>query len=180
MKKLIIFCIITGLLVTACGRRDEAEAESETETVAQAAIVTPTASGPAATSTPLPTPKPRTEIVESPVQQPVTDSQASSPIAPPANSDAMSPLAGSEELVAKAKELLIQTPGVRTTAADISLLSMESRDWSDGSLGCPKEGQMYTQAITPGFLILLEANGEVYEFHSNMRDHVVPCFEGEK
>lgn len=37
--------------------------------------------------------------------------------------------------------------------------------WSDGSLGCPEPGMMYTQALVPGSLLVLESNGELFSYH---------------
>lgn len=81
---------------------------------------------------------------------------------------------GSETLIARAKEDLVQRLGL-STVADVRLVSVEARDWPDTSLGCPQEGFMYAQVITPGFRIILEAGGERYEYHSDMNDAVVLC-----
>jgi hypothetical protein len=39
-------------------------------------------------------------------------------------------------------------------------------DWPDGSLGCPREGESYSQVVTPGFLVRLQADGQVYSVHT--------------
>ena len=44
-----------------------------------------------------------------------------------------------------------------TARADIKVLSAEAVTWPDGSLGCPQPGMMYTQALVPGFRIVLQA-----------------------
>ena len=54
---------------------------------------------------------------------------------------------------------------------------MEAVEWSDASLGCPQEGFMYAQVITPGYLIILEAQGEQYEYHTDQTTNVVLCQE---
>lgn len=38
--------------------------------------------------------------------------------------------------------------------------------WSDGSIGCPRPGRVYTQALVEGALIELEASGVRYSYHS--------------
>jgi hypothetical protein len=38
-------------------------------------------------------------------------------------------------------------------------------DWPDASLGCPKPGEMYAQALTPGYLVLVQADEQVYSVH---------------
>jgi hypothetical protein len=50
---------------------------------------------------------------------------------------------------------------------DVTILSIEEVEWRDGSLGCPEPGMVYIQAIIPGYRILLEANGETYEVHTD-------------
>ncbi len=50
---------------------------------------------------------------------------------------------------------------------NIRLVKQEAVDWSDSSLGYPEEGMMYMQVITPGFRIILNAEGKLYEYHSD-------------
>lgn len=38
--------------------------------------------------------------------------------------------------------------------------------WSDGSLGCPKPGMMYTQALVPGYELILEVDGQLASYHA--------------
>ena len=47
--------------------------------------------------------------------------------------------------------------------------------WSDGSLGCPEEGMMYTQAIVEGYLLTLEVDGQRYDYHGAMGDDPFLC-----
>ena len=37
--------------------------------------------------------------------------------------------------------------------------------WSDGSMGCPQPGQFYTQALVPGYRIVIAADSETFEYH---------------
>ncbi len=37
--------------------------------------------------------------------------------------------------------------------------------WSDGSLGCPEDGTMYTQALVPGYLLTIEVAGQRVAYH---------------
>jgi hypothetical protein len=37
--------------------------------------------------------------------------------------------------------------------------------WSDGSLGCPEDGMMYTQALVDGYLLTLEVDGQRVAYH---------------
>ena len=60
----------------------------------------------------------------------------------------------------------------------IQLVSVEAVEWSDASLGCPQPGMMYAQVITPGYLLVMEAGGEQYTYHTDMDRFVVLCEEG--
>jgi hypothetical protein len=59
--------------------------------------------------------------------------------------------------------------------SEMSVISVEAVDWPDTSLGCPQPGLMYAQVITPGFLIVLEAKGQSYEYHTGRTEQVVLC-----
>lgn len=55
---------------------------------------------------------------------------------------------------------------LEVSVSEISVISVEAVDWPDTSLGCPEPGMAYAQVITPGYLIVLEAKGQAYEYHS--------------
>ena len=72
---------------------------------------------------------------------------------------------------------LATADAARRTGADpgaVRIVRIETRDWPDRSLGCPRPGMGYAQAITPGYLIVAEASGQHLEYHT---DHaqVVLC-----
>jgi hypothetical protein len=48
----------------------------------------------------------------------------------------------------------------------LKVLSAEAVTWSDGSLGCPQPGMMYTQALVPGYRVRIEAGGQVLDYHA--------------
>lgn len=47
---------------------------------------------------------------------------------------------------------------------DIDLIVGEPVTWTDGSLGCPEPGMMYTQALVDGFHVVVEAGGEELDY----------------
>lgn len=63
-------------------------------------------------------------------------------------------------------------------AAQIMLLSAERVIWSDGSLGCPQPGMMYTQALVPGLRIRIRAGTESLDYHASERGALVLCPPG--
>lgn len=49
---------------------------------------------------------------------------------------------------------------------EVRVVTAEEVTWSDGSIGCPQAGQAYTQALVPGFRVVLEVGGEERHFHA--------------
>lgn len=49
-------------------------------------------------------------------------------------------------------------------ATDVTVLTAEAETWSDGSLGCPKDGEMYTQALVDGYQVVVEVAGTEYDY----------------
>ena len=47
--------------------------------------------------------------------------------------------------------------------ADVSLVSAEPRNFNDSSLDCPAAGIAYQQVITPGHLVIVEAEGRRFD-----------------
>lgn len=47
----------------------------------------------------------------------------------------------------------------------IAVEEVTETEFSDASLGVPEPGQSYAQIITPGYVIMLEADGETYQYH---------------
>lgn len=107
--------------------------------------------------------------------------------APTANSDAAypGPVDGGdalyltpdmERLIAAAKADLSEETGA--AADDIRLVSMELTTWSDGGLGCPEPGMMYTQALVDGYILLLQVDDTVYSYHTAGTTSFVRCESG--
>lgn len=82
---------------------------------------------------------------------------------------------GSEDAVQLAKEDLARRLDLSSDVIDV--VSVEEVEWPDTSLGCPQPGMMYAQVITPGYCVVLGAEGQIYEYHSGGRQ-VVLCADG--
>jgi hypothetical protein len=74
-----------------------------------------------------------------------------------------------EEVIALAE----QETGV--DRSEIEVILAEAVTWSDGSIGCPEEGLMYTQALVPGFRVILDIAGEELAFHASEAGEFSPC-----
>jgi len=79
-------------------------------------------------------------------------------------------------LVRLAREDLARRLGI--PADEIAVVSVEEVMWRDSSLGCPQPGQVYLQVITPGYRIVLRAQGQEYEAHTDRGRRVVFCTKG--
>ena len=78
-----------------------------------------------------------------------------------------------DAIVSLVKNDLNQKTGVDLDK--IYILEVEAVEWPDSSLGCGQPGTVYLPVITPGFRILLEADGQTYSYHTNTFNSFVLC-----
>jgi len=52
---------------------------------------------------------------------------------------------------------------LKVADTDVTVVSMEKRQFNDSSLDCPQPGMSYLQAITPGYRIIAEADGRRFD-----------------
>jgi len=78
-----------------------------------------------------------------------------------------------------------ETLAIETLAHDLGLgsdlVEVQSAvpvDWPDSSLGCPQEGVVYMQVITPGYRLSLQVDGQLFAVHAGAGRAVV-CRRGE-
>lgn len=57
----------------------------------------------------------------------------------------------------------------------IEIVSIETGVWSDGSIGCPQPGELYTQAIVPGIRVTLMAGDQTYFYHQSGSEAPFRC-----
>ena len=69
-------------------------------------------------------------------------------------------------------DLAMQTGADR---AAIETLRAEAVVWNDGSLGCPKPGQFYTQALVPGYWVVLRVGSQDYDYRASNTGHFMRC-----
>jgi len=75
--------------------------------------------------------------------------------------------------VAAARADLAQRNGLDEAAIEVA--DARSVTWPDGAMGCPEEGMMYTQALVPGYYILLDAEGERHAYHAGRNGQPFRC-----
>lgn len=50
--------------------------------------------------------------------------------------------------------------------SEVSVAGYTTLTWNDGSLGCPEPGRMYTQALVPGELLVLQIEERLFSYHA--------------
>ena len=82
-------------------------------------------------------------------------------------------VSGMQALIEQAKEDLARR--LSTSEAQITIVDAKDVTWPNSSLGCPQPGMLYAEVLTPGYLILLNANGKDYEYHAGKSSDAFYC-----
>jgi hypothetical protein len=61
---------------------------------------------------------------------------------------------------------------------EIEILRNKPVIWSDGSLGCPEPGVFYTQALVPGYWVVLQIREKEFDYRASERGFFVFCESG--
>ncbi len=153
---LVLTVLVFALILAGCGGSSDSKEPQEAAPPTQEP--TPTAT---ATVSPLPTPGEQ-PLQVSPLPTEAAESTSGSRGVKPVNvSDP------EQRIVERAIERLAQLLDI--DPSEIKVVSVEAVEWRSSALGCPQPGRMYAQVITPGYKIVLEAQGEEYEFHTDSR-----------
>ncbi|HEY5775912.1 MAG TPA: hypothetical protein VIS57_07500, partial [Xanthomonadales bacterium] len=78
-----------------------------------------------------------------------------------------------EQQVAGALTDLVERTGFAKGSIKVS--QARTVTWGSSAVGCPKDGMSYTQAIVPGVLVILDADGTVYRYHGRMNSKLFFC-----
>jgi hypothetical protein len=57
----------------------------------------------------------------------------------------------------------------------LTVTAIEAVDWPDSSLGCPEDGGVYAQVISPGYRITVTDGATTLEYHTGLNDVFVLC-----
>lgn len=82
-----------------------------------------------------------------------------------------------EDLFAQMAQEAAALAGV--SIGEIEVVRAEAVTWNDGSLGCPEPGQMYTQALVPGYWVVLRAGGQEFDFRASEQGEFKLCAPGQ-
>ena len=80
---------------------------------------------------------------------------------------------GLEGLIEEARDHLAQQLSISGT--EIVLVDAREVTWPDAGLGCPQPGMKYIQVPEDGALIILQAQGTSYEYHSGGKRGLFLC-----
>lgn len=70
-------------------------------------------------------------------------------------------------------DLLNSAEGI--TPSMIVVKQFEPKEFGDTSLGCAMPGQNYSQVITPGYQVILEAGGKEYDYRLDTNEAILLC-----
>ncbi len=174
-----------ALLAVACGPSDavDVDARSGAALPADPQVTTSTTLAPAVVQPDHrnASPEPIAEPLFKPVPEPVPDPapKPARPSAPTPPSPRQEPVAPGLEPVLPPADRPIPRDDHRVAAAisdlaarlnqdaaEIELLDARDVTWRDGSVGCPTPGLAYSQALVPGFLIVLQSGDASYVYHA--------------
>lgn len=114
--------------------------------------------------------KPAVEPTPTPEKVPVPDEPAKAPV------DIGSLTPELRAIVAAALADAMQRTG--RGSGDLVVIGAEAVVWSDGSLGCPEPGTLYTMALVPGYRVRIAVAGDVMDYHASQRGYLVYCPAG--
>jgi len=77
------------------------------------------------------------------------------------------------ELVARVREDAIRRSGADPSV--VRLIRDEAVTWSDGSLGCRRPGEFYTESPIAGYWIVFDVAGRKFDYRSDYRGNFRLC-----
>jgi hypothetical protein len=130
-----------------------------------------------ADSTPLSTPIPDTSNQQIATPDRMDPSMAKTPERVPPT-QAVTPITG--EVPAELVETIVADLSERIGAPRERIIVIHDQEviWNDGSLGCPRPGEFYTQALVNGYWVLLEVDGARYDYRATATGYFFLCERG--
>ncbi|HEX2910174.1 MAG TPA: hypothetical protein VH186_05155 [Chloroflexia bacterium] len=122
------------------------------------------------TNTPPPVPATNTPAPSTTAPGATTSNSGATPATGNANSPSAVPDESKAAYNAALQDLVKRT---NVTPASVQVVNISQEEFNDSSLGCAEPGRMYTQVITPGYRIQLEANGQTYDYRTSLSGRIV-------
>ena len=80
-----------------------------------------------------------------------------------------------KSIVDKAIGNLLNTPDLNLSPKQVSVVGVTEETYGNTALGCEQEGMAYSEVITPGYKVILEANGKTYDYRLDQAEQIVLC-----
>jgi hypothetical protein len=84
----------------------------------------------------------------------------------PAGSTTGSTGVGGEMEAASAAAVAQASADTGLGEGEFDVIDIEEVTWPDGSLGCPQPGMSYIQVVLEGYQVILEHEGDLYDYRS--------------
>ena len=74
-------------------------------------------------------------------------------------------------------DLVLQDAAIQLAVdpSALTVTAIEAVDWPDSSLGCPEEGGVYAQVVSPGYRITVTDGTSTLEYHTGLNDAFILC-----
>lgn len=91
------------------------------------------------------------------------------PSAPPADGSGEPGTSGGASLSASIIDPIVADAAARlgVDPSTVKIIAAEARTYGDSSLGCPRPGEMYTQAVVDGYQVIVEVNGTQLDYRGS-------------
>jgi len=153
LKTMVACALAAGLALAAC--TVEPTANAPVQPLAAEGTNTATETQTASTAT-VPAPAGTPDRSQLPVTPPALDLVPTTP--PPVVGEVPPDLLA--KIIADLEGRLgLGGPAIMVTRAEAVV-------WNDGSLGCPKPGDLYTQALVNGYWVVLQAGSDSYDYRA--------------
>lgn len=95
--------------------------------------------------------------------------EATEPSDPPTSAPVLTESGSEETPIGPVEEAVIKqlAENLGLEEDDITVVGSETTEFGDACLGVTMEGVMCAQVVTPGYIIVLKANGIQYEYHTS-------------
>lgn len=69
---------------------------------------------------------------------------------------------------------------LRDKNAPLRVIEAKEVNWPSGALGCPNPGSSYIDVVTPGYLIVIDAEGTTFYLHAGLASAPFVCPAGRR
>lgn len=118
----------------------------------------------------------------SPAAAPVVPATSPPPVTAPAPTGGTAGVSAVPDAIVAAMRADLEGRLPAGARSGIRVVSAEPVTWPDGAMGCGRPGEMYTQALVPGYRVVFAAPGQGgetrYAYHANERGYFKLCEAG--